>query len=236
MGNFGRFHARLQEKADNPNKRAVLYVAFGDSVTQGCMEYGINEHEQIYHQILKKRVEQRYPTTVLNVINSGVSGDSAAHSRSRWDRDLMIYKPDLVTIKFGLNDAHGGEKGLEAFTAAINDLVERLRTETEADILLITPGMMMKRDNDRVLDEQRQYVHSFLKIAEAGYLQMYVDALRKLAADQAVPLLDIYAMWERMERVGVDIHTRLINGINHPDQQTHQDMADALENMLFNNS
>ena len=56
-----------------------------------------------------------------------------------------MYKPDLVTIFFGHNDAHGGREGLAPFIQAVGDLVHRIRSETEADILLMTPCMMMSR-------------------------------------------------------------------------------------------
>jgi len=95
---FGRFHDRLREKAGDARARAVTYVAMGDSVTQGCMQADVSEYENIYHQVLKRGIEQHYPGMVLNVINSGVGGDTSQESRSRWERDVLIYKPDLVTL------------------------------------------------------------------------------------------------------------------------------------------
>lgn len=98
MNEFQRLHERLQEKAADVRKRAVVYAALGDSVTQGCMQGGEFEYERLYHQVLKRAVERRYPGTVFNVINSGVAGDTARRSRKRWERDVLMYKPDLVTI------------------------------------------------------------------------------------------------------------------------------------------
>lgn len=230
---FKRLQVRLQEKADNPAARPTIYVAMGDSVTQGCMEDGIVEHERVYHQLLRKRVANRYPVSIFNVINSGVSGDSAARSRVRWQHDVLCYQPDLVTIKFGLNDAHGGEQGLEAYLGAIDDLVRLIRDQTQAEILLLTPSMMMKRENDRISDGHLHHIPTFKRLHEAGHLLRYVEALRAFAADKGLPLLDVYAMWEAMEAEGVDIHSRLSNGINHPDALFHEQLAEALERALF---
>jgi ABC-type sugar transport system ATPase subunit len=36
-----------------------------------------------------------------------------------------------------------------------------------------------------------------------------------------------------MEQQGIDIHTRLINGVNHPDRPFHQKLAVGIETMLF---
>ena len=89
MKPFERLQERLQQKADNVTERAVTYVAMGDSVTQGCMQAGYVEYENVYHHVFKRGAQQRYPGTVFNVINSGVSGDSAAPSRTRWERDVL---------------------------------------------------------------------------------------------------------------------------------------------------
>ncbi|MDF2715412.1 MAG: hypothetical protein K0R28_2337 [Paenibacillus sp.] len=233
MGEFAVFRRRLQEKAEQASARPVIYVAMGDSVTQGCMEAGVIEHEQVYHQLLKRRIEQRYPTTILSVINAGVSGDSAFRSKARWHRDMIGFQPDLVTIGFGANDVHKGMDGLEPYMSAIHELVQRIRAETEADILLLTPGMMMKADNAKIADVHRHLVPKFLEVYQSGTLPAYVQALKNYAIAQKVPCLDVYAMWEQMESDGVDIHSHLVNGINHPDIGVHKQIADAIEARLF---
>jgi len=230
---FERLRERLREKAEHPAARAVTYVALGDSVTQGCMGYGVVEYESVYHQALRRRMERRFPRTVVNAINSGVEGDSADASRQRWDRDVFLYQPDLVTIGFGLNDAHAGPAGLDRFIHAIRDLVVGLRARTDADIVLFIPGMMMKRDNERIHPEHRAAVPGFLQVAEEGYLLLYIEALRKVAREMDLPYVDSYRIWEKMEEDGIDIHTRLANGINHPDPAFHEELAEHFENTIF---
>ncbi|WP_221469036.1 SGNH/GDSL hydrolase family protein [Cohnella nanjingensis] len=226
-------HERLREKAADARERAVVYVAMGDSVTQGCMQDGVVEYERVYHQVLKRAIERRYPGTVLNVVNSGVGGDTAEQSRSRWERDVLMYKPDLVTICFGHNDAHGRMAGVAPFVRALADSVGRVCAETEADLLLMTPCMMMKQDNDRVAEAHKPLVADFIKLAKDGILPLYVDAVRQFAAERDIPLLDPYAMWEQMERDGIDIHARLSNGINHPDPEFHAAWGKAMEDYMF---
>ncbi|MFD0714489.1 SGNH/GDSL hydrolase family protein [Paenibacillus sp. GCM10027626] len=233
MKPFLRLRKRLREKAQDARERAVTYVALGDSVTQGCMQAGVLEYERVYHQVLWRGTHRRYPGTVFNVINSGVGGDTLQASRSRWERDVLHYKPDLVTICFGHNDAHGGMDGIGPFVRELGDLVRRIRTETEAEILLMTPCMMMNRDNDRIAEEHKPLVPAFLKLAEEGVLSRYVEALKQFALREDIPLFDTYAMWEDMERGGMDITSRLSNGINHPDAEFHLEWGKALEEILL---
>lgn len=233
MSRFPRLQARLKEKADDVKARAVTYVAFGDSVTQGCMEHATIEHKQVYHQLLKERMESRYPTTIVNVINSGVSGDTAASSRSRWGRDLLLYDPDFVTVGFGVNDCHAGPAGLDAYVQALDELVVRVMEETSAEVLLLTPSAMIRADNAYVHENERAYLPRFLETAACGYLQQYAYALREFASRKQLPLFDVFAMWQLMEQRGIDINSRLANGINHPDRLFHAQLAQSLDAFLF---
>jgi acyl-CoA thioesterase-1 len=233
MSSFKRLHERLKEKADDVSARPVIYVAFGDSVVQGCMEYKTIEHVQVYSQLFKIAVEQRIPQTIFSIINSGVSGDTAVLSRSRWQRDLYMFQPDLITLSLGLNDCHLGESGLHDFLIAYHELIDGISQHTEADLLVLTPTMMMKEENSRIHERDRSFVPQFLKTAEAGHLEMYVNALRQLAVEEQVTCLDLYLLWEQMEKSGIDIHTRLANGINHPDRDFHQVIANSMEKKIF---
>lgn len=233
MSQFQRLHERLLEKANDVTARPVVYVAFGDSVTQGCMEYGTIEHDKVYHNLLKKSIEIRYPSTIINVINSGVSGDTAHGSRSRWHRDLLMYQPDFVTIGFGVNDAHEGKAGLNKYIESMKELIQLIRTQTEANLLLLTPNMMIKNENTNIHERDIPAIPQFIKTAEAKYLQLYVEALQKLGEQEKIVCIDQYNLWIEMEQQNIDIHTRLANGINHPDRAFHQELADMIEANIF---
>lgn len=230
---LSNFQQKLQAKAADARERAVTYVALGDSVTQGCMQAGEFEYNDIYHQVVKRGIEKHYPGTVLNVVNSGVGGDTAEGSRSRWVRDVLMYKPDLVSICFGHNDAHGWLAGIVPFKQAITELVQKIREETEADILLIAPCMMTDRDNGLVADVNKPFIRDFIELAEQQILQRYVEAVREISRELNVPLFETYQLWEEMVREGEDIVTRLSNGINHPDKAFHIQWGNALLEMIF---
>lgn len=223
---FENFHARLAE-----NK--AVYVAIGDSVTQGWMENEVLDQEQVYHEVFRRQVERRYPQAAFQVINAGLGGETLVQSRTRWESDLFRHEPDLVSIGYGLNDAHGGREGLPAYTKTLRDLIQQIRQRTRADIMLLTPGMMIKRDNPNVHPNHRTLLPDFYKVYEAGYLPLYREAVLQVAGEEKVACLDIYGLWEELEASGVDIHTRLANGINHPDREFHELIAHKMEEMVF---
>ncbi|KRE99841.1 hypothetical protein ASG89_27320 [Paenibacillus sp. Soil766] len=233
MSAFARFQKRLKEKADDVRARPVTYVSFGDSVTQGCMEYATIEHEQVYHNLLKKRIVQRYPMTILNVINAGVSGDTIVKSEPRWQRDVIAYQPDLVTIGFGVNDCHAGEAGLASYLEKMDAFVRTVKRDTEADLLLLTPNMMMLHDNDSMHEKDRAVLPGFLNVAEKGYLRLYTHALRTYLEQEKLAYVDVYALFEDWLLKGQEPHARLANGINHPDRALHAQLAERIEARIF---
>lgn len=223
---FENFRTRLADKA-------ATYVAIGDSVTEGSMEYEVVDRERVYHQVFGRLVERRYPHLSVTVINAGLGGETIVQSRSRWESDLFRYQPDLVSIGYGLNDAHAGRDGLGVYTQTLHDLIQQVKLRLKADILLLTPGMMIKRDNPNVHPNHRTLLPHFLQTFEAGYLPLYREAVLKVAGGENVACLDIYGLWEELEASGVDIHTRLANGINHPDREFHEMIAQKMEEMVF---
>ena len=87
---LGRLIARIQENTADVRSRPVTIVAFGDSVTMGCMAAGEFDFEHVYHARFRRLLEQRFKGTVFNVINSGVDGDTAAGALSRLERDVAV--------------------------------------------------------------------------------------------------------------------------------------------------
>ncbi len=223
MARFKRFHARIQEKAKDGSTAPVLIVALGDSVTQGCMEEGRMDFDAVYHNQLKRLLEQRYPGTTFSFINAGFGGESAPGGLTRLERDVIPHQPDLVIIGYGLNDACGGGlAGVDAFRVALASMISRIKTETDAAILMLTPNRMATHDNDGVAARWKPIIGNFVKTQVDGVVAAYAEAIRRVASDQAVAVADIYSAWTELELSGRDTTFQLCNGINHPDAEMHQ--------------
>jgi acyl-CoA thioesterase-1 len=74
-------------------------VCLGDSLTEG---YGASRPSEVdksnsYPAFLEKKV-------TLNVINAGISGDTAADGLARVDKDVLAKNPQVVIILLGAND------------------------------------------------------------------------------------------------------------------------------------
>ncbi len=224
-----RFLARVEEKSRNYRSGgSIVIVAFGDSVTMGATSAGRLEPAAVYHQRLKGMLEARYPRCVFSVINSGIGGDTATASLSRLDRDVLRYQPDLVLVAFGLNDVSDAQEGLAEFTASLHAIVRRVRCETPADVVMLTPPFMAMHESPQVDPAHRDILPRVIRFQSEGVLGRFAVAIREVAASEKTALADIYAEWDALAKRGVDTTGLLANGINHPTGEAHAIMANCV--------
>ncbi len=224
-----RFHERIAQKTADPAEPALLIVALGDSVTQGATTEGRFDYEAVYHNQLKRLLEERHPQATFSVINAGCNGEGLPGGIRRLDRDVIRHHPDLVLIAYGLNDATaGGERNLTRFRENLDSAISRIRAETPAEIVLLTPNWMATHDNDRVPQRWKDVIQNFVRTQQEGTLEEYAATIRSAAAAAKTALADIYAAWSSLAAQGIDITTLLANGINHPDATMHATAAQLI--------
>ena len=216
-----RFHRRIQEKSLNPWEPPVLIVAFGDSVTQGMTAVGEQTHDDVYHARFKRLLEARYPLGTFSVVNVGVSGQTAPGALSLIDRDVIRYQPDLTLVGFGLNDAWNGPTGIRMFVDAMNTIVSRVRTETESDVVLLSPNFMNAKEPAQAALDSLSGFRASASLQNDGVLAVYAQAVRDVAREHTVPYADVYRAWEDLANRGEDTDSMLSNGMNHPTPDAH---------------
>ena len=126
-------------------------------------------------------IAEHFKDTV-RVANHAASGRSTKSfiAEGRWKRALDE-KPDFVLIQFGHNDSHAKERP-EATDAATSyrDFLRRYVNESRAanaTPIFITPMHRRTFDTDGKL---------------ADILQPYADAMKAVAAEKKVPLIDLH--------------------------------------------
>lgn len=80
-------------------------VCLGDSITQ------FGEAPGGYVWLVRHYLADLYPAQSIEVVNAGVSGNTSQDMISRFQKDVLDQKPDLVTISVGVNDVWHGFYG-----------------------------------------------------------------------------------------------------------------------------
>ena len=202
--------AALRKSSGMAGSESVVYVALGDSVTAGWLEHGVLDSEAAYPHLFRKKLASLYPHAMISVINSGLGGDGTEGILERLERDCVRYAPQLITLCAGLNDARQGKEDVAAFTARLTAIVERLKAESAADILLITPNTR----GDALQDD--------------GTLTEYIRAIRAVARAQNIGLADVHAVYQGAIRMGAAPSDLLSNRVSHPTREGHHIFANAL--------
>ncbi len=214
-----------KKSADIFTNPPVTIAFLGDSVTQGCFElYRTNEntlqtvfdYESSIARNLEKMLHFLYTSAQVNVINSGISGDSAVGGLSRFDRDIAPFHPDLVIVGYALNDCGGGDDGLEIYKSSLRAIFTKI-SELGAEAIFLTPNMMNTEVSCHIKDQSvKELAPSFAELQNNGNLDKYAEAGKKTAEENGVVVCDVYAKWKAMQRGGIDTTNLLANHLNHP--------------------
>ncbi len=213
------------KQADIYNQPAVTIGFIGDSVTQGCFEIyktgpqsleTVFEPDNAYSAKLRKMLAILYPKVQFNIINAGISGDSAPNGAKRLERDILPYKPDLVVVSYGLNDSGGGDEGITQYTQALGEIFDRLH-DAGCEVIFLTENMMNTTVSVHYTDPWfRQLSERLAELQNSGVLDRYFDAAKTAAEAHGVTVCDCYRKWKCMAAAGVEITEMLSNKVNHP--------------------
>jgi lysophospholipase L1-like esterase len=122
----------------------ILFI--GDSITDCNRRTTEAPLGDGYVQLFANMLTIRQPEIKIDIINKGISGDTASGLRNRWHDDVIHNHPDFLSIKVGINDLHRTlEESPEAvppeeFKKAYNTILARTKSELpNCKILLIDP-------------------------------------------------------------------------------------------------
>ena len=205
----------------------VNIVIFGDSVSHGGMLSSM-DHENVYCNLLKKKLNQRYNYIPINMINYSVGGTTAKQALPRLSSQALIHKPDLVIVSFGLNDVNDPlEEYLDSLKAIFQECLD-----SEAKVIFMSPNMLNTRVAEDTREDLLEYAAKTAQMQNSGRMDQFMSAAMSLATNMGVTVCDCYSKWKKLSQTQ-DITTLLINRINHPTPQMHQLFADSLYDTIL---
>ena len=181
-------------------------VCFGDSITAG---YAVRRG---FPSFLLESLRQRFPDSKIEMINSGISGDTSQDGLSRLDWAVLSYAPDLVTINFGINDCVLG-LSLEEYEMNLVEMVRRIRAGPDSEILLLSSQPLESPPYDqRVLD--------------------YYQTVERVAKEMNVGFVDVYGAWMKRVQAGMPLDSLILPGLDHPNEAGYRIIAEELMSLF----
>lgn len=233
---------KLTAKQKMYHNKPVTIAFFGDSVTQGCFECYVSsantvesvyDYKSAYSTRLREILTILYPNVQVNIINSGISGDNVKNARTRIERDVLPYSPDLVVVSFGLNDSSAQLEGLEDYAENLKYILNKV-AENGAEVIFLTQNAMNTAVSCHLKEEKIANIAKETMVRQNnGVLKAYMDKAREIALECGATVCDTYPIWEKLIKSGVNTTELLSNKINHPIRDWHYYMAIKLLETMF---
>lgn len=122
-------------------------------------------------------------------INAGVSGQTCRQCLDRFDRDVALFRPNMVIVTLGGNDAlPPNGVSVEQFRKDLGEMVDRIEAMSQCVAVLQT---YYSFDVERMTGKEQARAENFAR---------YMQAVRQVARDKGVPLIDHLSRWELLRQ------------------------------------
>lgn len=152
----------------------------GDSITDaGRDRRNFHDMGYGYPKYAAELLTQRFPDLPLDFINLGYSGNRTDQLFDRLYCDGISLDPDVISILIGINDIwarYNSEKietTNEQLECNYRSILKRLRKQTRAKIVVMSPFLLDNEDKQAVFDDLKTVVPIVRKLAEE-YADVYI--------------------------------------------------------------
>jgi len=191
--------------------RVVLY---GDSITD----------QRLYSTFVEEYVLTRFPAWKVQWTQSGVGGDKVSGGAKgpidlRIQRDILPYKPNLVTIMLGMNDGY-----YRPPNAAVQKTYQDGYRSMVDTILNGAPGVKLTLLGPSPYDDITQPTEQINEVMQAysQFDRSEADRTRQSFVDLNAPVVDVL---QKVKAAQPDLASRLIPDRVHPAEGVHWVMA-----------
>ncbi len=202
-----------------PNSTLLM---IGDSVTDCGRARPVGEHWAIgdgYVSLVDGLLNAAYPDYNLRVLNTGSSGDTVLHLKERWQEDVFAHSPDWVSIMIGINDVwRQFDRPTDPEQHVYLDQYEQTLRQLVLDTLPKVKGLVLMTP---------YYMSTTAEDPMRATMDIYGQAVKRIAAETGVPLVDTQAAFDR---IGEHIYpATLSHGWDHvhPNTKGHMILARA---------
>lgn len=190
-----------------PKNRSITLLFHGHSVPAGYFKTSIVNTLGAYPNQLLKRLKDRYPYAVINVLVTAIGCENSEQGTARFQSDILPHKPDVLFIDYALNDRR---IGLEKAKQSWQTMIEQAQ-QAGIKVILLTPSPDLKVDMSKPDNE----------------LNQHASQIRQLASTYQTGLVDSYKAFDTKRQQG-DSLSRYMAQNNHPNEAGHTLIVDEL--------
>lgn len=162
--------AGIELKAD----QTIVFI--GDSITDmGRGEPAYRPFGYGYVNFAANHLLAKYPGLNLDIVNTGLSGNSIRDLQSRWDRDCIGHKPDILSVLIGVNDlwrqyaeAEKRPRAVypEEYELTYRRLLLAAKEQCNCQLVLMEPFMFCSDRENPMFKGLRTYIRTVQELAQ----------------------------------------------------------------------
>lgn len=187
-------------------KDPLTWVITGDSITHGAKWLG---RERSYPEIIQERVRTELNRRRDFFINSAISGERTPGLLGDFDWRVLRFKPDVVSIMIGMNDAREDMTTPEKFVANVREMIGKVRAAGAIPILHRTNPIDSEKESTKT------------RLAK---LPLVNEIIAKVAKSEQVILVDHWTFWQEARPDLPQLREWLADPI-HPNGAGHRQFA-----------
>ncbi len=159
----------------------------GDSITDaGRNRDDIHDLGGGYPKYAAQYMKEAFPDVDFEFVDLGISGNQTKDLVDRLESDFIDIQPDIVSIMIGINDVwhHAGDKSWipnEVFEARYRTVLEKLKTQTKAKIMIIEPFIIPVADKEFFREDLDPKIQVIRRLARE-YADVYLPTDGLLAS------------------------------------------------------
>lgn len=156
-----------------PNDK-VLFI--GDSITDA--DRNLRAYKPFgfgYVHFAANYLLGKYPTYNLNIINTGISGNTIADLKGRWQKDCLDHNPDILSILIGVNDVWRQFAAkdelpyavpLDEYETTYRQLLTIVKQKCNSQLVICEPFMFCDDFNNTMFAHLRTFIEAVHRIAD----------------------------------------------------------------------
>jgi len=156
----------MRSKIELKANQTIVFI--GDSITDADRNHPAYRPFGFgYVHFVANILLAKYPQLNLNIVNTGVNGNTVRDLKDRWERDCLAYEPDLLSVLIGINDVwrQYGEPERQSDAVYPNEyestyrlLLSRAKQRSNCQLVLMESFMFCDDRQNQIFQALQKYI------------------------------------------------------------------------------
>ena len=164
----------MESKIQLKPNQTIVFI--GDSITDaGRTELAYQPFGFGYVHFVANLLLAKYLQLNLNIINTGIDGNTVRDLKGRWEKDCIKHKPDILSVLIGINDLwwqHAEPERLpdavhpDEYESTYRQLLSTAKQQCNSQLILMEPFMFCSEPENPVFSSLQTYIGLVHKLAK----------------------------------------------------------------------